>query len=212
MPSRTVHCADALTWLRSQPSFAGCSFITSLPDVSELPELGLAKWQGWFHDAATLVLSSAPNDAAVIFYQSDIHRDGRWIDKGYLCSRAAADLGIATLFHKIACKDPPGTSRAGRAAYAHLLGFSKGLRLDESRPLPDVLPDAGATTWTRGMGLGACRLACRFVLEQTNHRTIIDPFCGRGSVLAVANEMGLDAIGVEVNARRAREARKAKGT
>jgi tRNA G10 N-methylase Trm11 len=36
---------------------------------------------------------------------------------------------------------------------------------------------------------------------------VVDPFCGLGSVLAVANSMGLDAIGVEIVAKRARRAR-----
>src|SRR4051812_33884667 len=38
-PRRTVYCEDALAWLRAQPVLAGCSFITSLPDASELPAL-----------------------------------------------------------------------------------------------------------------------------------------------------------------------------
>jgi tRNA G10 N-methylase Trm11 len=36
---------------------------------------------------------------------------------------------------------------------------------------------------------------------------VVDPFCGVGTVLAVANETGLDAIGVELNRKRARKAR-----
>jgi hypothetical protein len=73
--------------------------------------------------------------------------------------------------------------------------------------MADVIPDAGATTWTRGMGVAACRAACEAVLRLTPTRAIIDPFCGHGTVLAVANAMGLDAIGVELGARRARKAR-----
>ncbi len=57
------------------------------------------------------------------------------------------------------------------------------------------------------MGVNACLAACRFVLEQTPTRTVVDPFCGRGSVLAAANALGLDAIGVELSPKRARQAR-----
>ena len=32
--------------------------------------------------------------------------------------------------------------------------------------------------------------------------TIVDPFCGVGTVLCVANEMGCDAVGVEISAKR----------
>jgi hypothetical protein len=36
---------------------------------------------------------------------------------------------------------------------------------------------------------------------------VVDPFCGRGTVLAVANAMGFDAIGVDLSAKRCRAAR-----
>jgi tRNA G10 N-methylase Trm11 len=37
---------------------------------------------------------------------------------------------------------------------------------------------------------------------------VVDPFCGLGTILAVANEHGLDAIGVELSSKRARKARR----
>jgi tRNA G10 N-methylase Trm11 len=36
----------------------------------------------------------------------------------------------------------------------------------------------------------------------------VDPFCGRGTILAVANHCGLDAVGVEISRKRARKARR----
>jgi hypothetical protein len=57
------------------------------------------------------------------------------------------------------------------------------------------------------LGSVACREACRWVLENTATRTVVDPFCGVGTVLAVANELGMDAVGVELNKKRARKAR-----
>ncbi|MEI8255492.1 MAG: SAM-dependent methyltransferase, partial [Deltaproteobacteria bacterium] len=38
-------------------------------------------------------------------------------------------------------------------------------------------------------------------------RTVLDPFCGIGSMLAVANAHGMDAVGVELSAKRAARAR-----
>jgi hypothetical protein len=205
-PARSVVCADALLWLRERTDFKGCAFVTSLPDVSELP-LSLPQWRDWFVDAAALVMQSCPEDSVAIFFQTDIKPDGAWVDKGWLCHEAAQRTGLTLLFHKIACRRPAGTITFGRPAYSHLQCYSKSLRVNPSRSSPDVLPDAGASVWTRGMGVEACRLACRFVLEQTSCRTIVDPFCGRGTVLAVANSMGLGAIGVELCRKRARQAK-----
>jgi len=73
---------------------------------------------------------------------------------------------------------------------------------------PDVLPDGGVQPGVKAMGVLACADACRFVLANTSNRTIVDPFCGWGTVLAVANALGLDAIGVDLSARMCRRARR----
>ncbi len=206
-PTRVVHCADAIEWLARQEVLAGCSIITSLPDVTELPGVGFAEWQGWFKRAAALVLSRTPPTGVALFYQTDVKRAGAWVDKAYLIQCAAEDAGVRLLFHQIVCRKPPGTATSGGAGYSHLLCFSSGLSALPGRGTADVLPDAGAMTWVRAIGLAACRAACRFVLEETPTRTVVDPFCGVGTVLAVANELGLDAIGIELNQKRARKAR-----
>jgi hypothetical protein len=56
-----------------------------------------------------------------------------------------------------------------------------------------------------------CVLLCggwphRYLLSSTNLRVVVDPFCGRGSVLAVANDLGLHAIGVDWSPKRCRYA------
>ncbi|MGC4119175.1 MAG: SAM-dependent methyltransferase [Myxococcales bacterium] len=206
-PQRTVHCADAIVWLKEPQDFAGCAFVTSLPDTSEIPALSLEDWKRWFVDAAALVMEKTPRDAPAIFFQTDIKVDGAWVDKGYLVQRAADRLGMTLLWHKIACRKAPGTITFGRPAYSHLLCYSMDLRVDLGRSSPDVLADMGASVWTRGMGLDACRLACRFVKEQTKCHTVVDPFCGKGTVLAAANEAGLAAVGVELAKKRARQAK-----
>lgn len=204
---RTVHCEDALGWLEAAGTLAGCSIITSMPDFSEFPKLSLAQWKDWFTRAAARVLASCPDDGVVIFFQTDIKPDGTWVDKGYLCQKAAESLGHELLWHKIVCRAPVGNVTFGKPAYSRMLCFSRGVRAELSRSTADVLPEAGPTTWTRGMGREACIEACRFVLEQTSTRTVVDPFCGHGTLLAVANELGLDAVGVELSPKRAKRAR-----
>ncbi|XXF78311.1 SAM-dependent methyltransferase [Myxococcaceae bacterium GXIMD 01537] len=204
---RTVYSEDALAWLAAREVLEGCSVITSLPDVSELSPLSLAEWKQWFTHAAARVMEKVPPDGVAIFYQTDIKKAGAWVDKGYLVSRAAEAVGLELLWHKVVCRRAPGTVTFGRPAYSHLLCFSRGVRVDLGRATPDVLPEAGEVTWTRGMGVQACALSCRFILEHTATRTVVDPFCGHGTALAVANAMGLDAVGVELSRKRAKKAR-----
>lgn len=205
--TRTVQKADALTWLAEQQPLAGCSIITSMPDISEFPKMSLEEWQKWFTDAAALVLSRCPDDGITIFYQTDIKRNGVWIDKGFLCQTAAQQVGSQLIAHKIVCRASAGVVSFGRPAYTHLLCFSKKIRPAIAQSFADVLPEAGETTWTRGMGVKACQLACKMVLAYTQTRTIVDPFCGHGTVLAVANALGMNAIGIDLSSKCVKKSR-----
>jgi len=205
-PERTVHHGDGLAFLAHTPLPADHAIITSLPDVSELPELGgLAAWRAWFVSTITLACRAVADDAVAIFFQTDIKHDGRWIDKGHLvlCGADAADSHA--LFHKIVCRVPPSTTTFGRPAYAHLIATSRARRLAPAASTPDVLPSLGTMTWSRAMGSAACAAAVRFAAA-CGARTIVDPFCGHGSVLAAANAEGLAAIGIEKSRRRAAKA------
>ncbi len=206
-PPRRVVCADAFEWMRTHRAEPFTSVVTSLPDASELPKLSFDEWKSWFVDAARTVIRWTPEDGVAIFFQSDVRRQGIWVDKGYLVMRAAEQESGFVLWHKIVCRAPPGTVAPGRPSYSHMICISRAARAFPHRPGPDVLPDAGATSWTRAMGVEACRVACSYLREETDTRVVVDPFCGRGTVLAVAEAMDLAAIGVDISARRCRAAR-----
>lgn len=230
--TRTILQADALEWMRANAASPDTSVITSLPDVSELT-LDLDAWKTWFTGAARDVMRWIPADGVAIFYQSDIRHRGLWVDKSYLVMRAIemvndasvvdASIGsgfadhrgheAALLWHKIVCRKPPGSIALGRPSYSHMLCVAwcrHGERAGMRYPGPDVLSDAGASTWARGMGENACRVACRFVLDEVPATKVIcDPFCGRGSVLAMAESMGFATIGIDISAKRCRAARRA---
>ena len=173
-----------------------------------MPRLGLDGWRRWFEDAAALVMACTIDEGVAIFFQSDIKHGGLWIDKGALISRAAERAGMSQLFHKIVCRKPPGTSSFGRASYAHMLGFGRGQARGQKRARIDVLPDGGFLPGPKSMGVRACVDACRFVKAETTTGKVVDPFCGWGTVLAVANALGLDAVGVDIAPRMCRRASK----
>jgi hypothetical protein len=205
---REVLCGDGVAWLARGPLPPDHAIVTSLPDASELPALGFEGWRRWFVDAAALACGAVAAGAVAIFYQTDVKRDGRWIDKSFLVQLAAERAGAALLWHKIVPRVPPGTTTFGRPAYAHLLCTSRALRLAPGTASPDVLPRLGEMTWARAMGREACDHAARFLVAHTGCRVVADPFCGVGTMLAVANAHGLAAIGVERSPRRAERARR----
>lgn len=203
-PSREVFVEDAIVWLRERAPIAGASVLTSMPDETDLFTVDRAEWKRWFVDAAELCVRAADPRGLAIFFQTDTKGAGRWLDKAALVREGALRAGAQCVFHWIAlgAKDGPRS----RAGYSHLLGFSLEATLDLSMPTRDVIT-SGDSTWTRGMSVTACRAACEAILALTPTRTVIDPFCGHGTALAVANALGLDAIGVEYARRRAKRAR-----
>lgn len=205
-PRREVHCADAVAWMQARGTLPAACAITSLPDVSEVGR-ALPVWRAWFLEAVRLVIEAVPAESAAVFFQSDIKRDGAWIDKGAMVTRAAEEAGARVLFHKIVCRRPPGTATGGRPGYTHLIAVSRGMVCPDVLPIPDVITDAGAQKWVRAMGVRAAAHAVRFARDQVGAKVVFDPFCGVGTVPAVANALGLDAIGVELSRKRAEQAR-----
>lgn len=204
---RTVHQADALAWLDAHAAEPGTSVFTSLPDVCETPGLSLPEWKEFFVSAARRFIRWLPSDGVAIFFQSDIRHQGAWVDKGYLILKAAEEANAHLVWHKIVCRRPPGTIAQGRASYSHMICVSPVPRPTPVRPGPDVLPDGGRQNWSRAMGETACRVACRFLAEETATRVVVDPFCGKGSALAIANAFGFESVGVDLSPARCRAAR-----
>lgn len=205
-PRREIICADAIAWMRARGRIDGACAVTSLPDVSELGKT-LPVWREWFLTAVRLVVDAVPADSAALFFQSDIKRDGAWIDKGALVIRAAEDAGARVLFHKIVCRRPPGMLTQGRPGFSHLIAVSKAMKCPDILPIPDVVPDAGRSLWVRAMGVRAAAHAVRFARDQVGAKLIFDPFCGVGTIPTVANALGLDALGIELAKKRCEQSR-----
>ena len=206
VPQREVHRTDGVAWLAGATLPADHAVVTSLPDVSELGGMPFAEWRAWFVDTVALVCRQVADDAVAIFYQTDIKREGRWVDKSFLVQLGAEAAGSSLLWHKVVCRIPPGGVAFGRPAYAHMLCVSRSRRLPSGRSSADVLPALGTMTWPRAMGTAACEAAARFLVAETDARVVVDPFCGVGTMLAVANAYGLDALGCELSRRRAARA------
>jgi len=210
MTSRIVHLADGVAYLASAQLPSDHAIITSLPDHSETP-LEVAAWRRWFVDTVALACRAVADDGVAIFYQTDVKHEGRWIDKGHLVHSGIDAAGSHLLWHKIVCRESPGTATYGRPGYTHMLCASRARTLSIGSSTADVLPALGHMSWSRAMGAAACEHAIDFVAS-LQVRVVVDPFCGQGSILAAANARGMDAIGVELSKRRASKARNATTT
>lgn len=205
-PQRTVLHADALEWLRAHPARPGCSVVASMPDVTEWG-VTLEVWQERFLEAARLCLLATPPDGITVFFQTDARAEGRWVSKGGLVIQAAAALGVPMLWHKMVLQRPPNTSLHARAGYSHLIAFSQQVRIPGTHATPDVLPDRGLVSWSHSMGTRAAVRAMRDIraFSPATH-TVVQPFCGIGTALVVANQHGFHTIGIELNRRRVEQA------
>ncbi len=205
--TREVHEADAIAWLQQADLVADAAIVTSLPNVDEFQHGNFDRWRTWFVDAAKLVMEKTPSDSAAVFFQTDIKRDGVWIDKSFLLQLAAEQTDCELIWHKSVLRAPLGTTTNARPGYAHLLCFAPKLRSHDGNATPDVLPQLGTMAWPRAMGMDVATFAITWLRDHANAKTIVAPFCGTGTALAVANQLALHAVGIERSKSRAAKAR-----
>lgn len=200
---REVVCADALEWLPRHPGVG--AVVTSLPDAHELG-WPLDQWAPWFAAAARACLRAAAPGAGCVFYQTDRKAAGRLHSKAGVLLRVAAEEGAGLLWHKIVLRRGVGATDLHRPGYSHLLAFSRGGKPGPATP--DVL-ESGRLVYPDAMGAAAALVAVRFALRAA--RTVCDPFCGWGTVLAAAESLGgdaVDAVGVDIDPAQCDRARR----
>lgn len=190
-PSREVICTDALPWMAEHEGAGGV--VTSLPDADEMG-WEIPAWRDWFTEAAGLALAVPGPDATAVFYQTDRKYEGAVESKAALLMLVAEARRYRMLWHKIALRRDVGKIDLHRPGYTHLMAFSR-----EAKPgpaTPDVFP-AGTMVYPNAMGATAAEVAINLV--SATSPVIYDPFCGRGSVLAIANALGHDAVGIDID-------------
>jgi hypothetical protein len=193
---RTVFTGDAFGWLADVERGP---VVAQLPDAHEI-DLEIDEWREWFDSAigACLGASSGPT----VFLQTDRKADGTWISKAQMVMNHAAISGRALLWHKVALRRGVGKVDVHRPGYTHVLAIGPGR---PGRPRPDVLK-ASRRLWENGAPAGVAMMVAEYLREQ-GHTKLINPFCGRGTLLAAAEACGLDALGAEIDPVRAQWAR-----
>jgi len=91
-----------------------------------------------------------------------------------------------------------------------------GSGVDLGTAVPDVLA-RGPKPWglrkcARCMGAHCVEVVLRWAQRRLpDVHTVVDPFCGAGTVLAIANVLRMSAVGVDLSPKRARQAAKLDG-
>lgn len=189
-PQRVVECMDAVPLLWASGPDRWPAIVTSLPDAAEIDmapaSVGYARW---LRGAASACFHAAP---IVVFYQTDRRADQQWLSKAQLILDAARGAAMPLRWHKIVLRRPPNVTDLRRPGYSHMLAFSR--RPVPYVPAPDVVGPSGMV-YENGMDVAATHLAMRWVAGAA--ASVCDPFCGHGTVLALANQMGMDAFGID---------------
>lgn len=189
--SKVIHEADALEWLPAHHKLG--SIVTSLPDADEVG-LSVLEWREWFKKAARHCMLAASLDCPVIFYQTDRKAEGEWHSKAGILLEAANEVGNSLLWHKIVLRREPGKVDLYRPGFSHFMAF--GMKCGPGKTTPDIMR-VGRTLYPNGMGLGAAIQGVKFAKQHSNK--LCDPFCGRGTVPAVADAYGMKAVGVDID-------------
>ena len=190
-PERTIYCKDAIPWLQLHKKLD--SIVTSIPEMDEV-KLSFKDYVPFFRNTARLCLEAVKDKGYCIFLQTDRKYKG-WVDKSYLISDEANKLGIRMIWHKIALRTEVGKADIFRPTYSHMLCYSKEGAI--GIPVTDVV-QRGEVTYANGFGIDAVKLVIQF-LKKHKIKSVVDPFVGSGTVVAVANAMGLNSIGVDID-------------
>lgn len=190
---KKIIMGDALEWMRQ--NLGAGAIITSPPDADEIGER-TENWIDFFRLSVELCFGAAAPNCPVVFYVTDRKNGGRLWSKSYEIISIGSKCNFHLMRHKIALRRGPGKVDLHRPGYTHLIAFNTALR--PGSPTPDVF-DRGKAFYADGMGVNAAEIACRYVDSVTSPDVVvINPFCGRGAIPAMAEAIGRDSIGIEL--------------
>lgn len=196
---RQIFCQDAMKWLPTQKNLD--SIVTSIPEMEEM-KMGLDEYIAFFRAAAVACMKAVKDEGYAIFLQTDRKYHG-WIDKSYHISAAAEEAGLRMVWHKIALRTDVGKADLFRPTFSHVLCYTK--KGPVGKPFADVFP-RGEISYTHAFGRDAVSRVILY-LKEAGIRTVVDPFVGSGTTVAVANEFGLHGIGVDIDPEQCKKAR-----
>jgi hypothetical protein len=191
--TREVICGDSLDILKGFKDLH--CIITSLPDMEEIGLKNIPDYYHWMEKACDTLIGTLSQKGIIFFYQTNRKYQGTVIDKNQLITTKFFMAGYSKVFEKIVLRQAPDTVDRYRPTYTNLFAFSETLKAHQ--PTPDVIY-RGEMLYKNAMGMNAIKVCLDYVREHVECRLVLDPFCGQGSVLKVANDYGYDSIGIDI--------------
>lgn len=203
--SRKIITADSLEWLSTQKDGSIPNVITGICDLDEI-DMDVNEYIKFFNKIGTLIFQKLNPAGYAIFIQTDRKYQREWIDKSYMLTDLAYKHGYKMVWHKIVLHRDVDKTDLHRPCYAHMLCYTK--TGTSGAATPDVIPVSGRL-YKNGTPIEAAVRAVEFVKRYTKAGPyILDPFVGQGTIPAVANAFGLNAVGIDIDATQAAKAEK----
>jgi hypothetical protein len=200
--SREIIVDDSLNYLSRVAVLP--NVVTGICDLDEI-DMTMPDYLQFFKDIASLIFKKLDKQGYAIFIQTDRKFEGAWFDKSYMLTSIAMSYGCKLVWHKIVLHRDVDHTDLHRPCYAHMLCYTYTGK--PGAAFPDVLP-VSKKMYKNGTPLGAAKAAINFIRQNNKRNTkIVDPFVGQGTIVAVANSYGLDAIGIDIDPKQADLAR-----
>lgn len=197
--SRQIIVADSLKWLSGLRPKSIPNVVTGICDMDEI-NLDLPKYLDFFKKIANLIFSKTDPNGYAIFIQTDRKYQREWIDKSALLSECARQNGFKMVWHKIQLlRDVDGTD-LHRPTYSHVLAYT--VNGTTGAAFPDVFP-VSKRLYKNGTPIEAAQRSLEFVKRYSKTPVVIDPFVGQGTIPAIANSLGMDAVGIDIDPKQA---------
>jgi len=193
---KTVIHADSLKWLSKTNNTY--SFVTGIPDMDEV-NLPLDEYIKFYEKTAKLIFSRLDKEKGyAIFIQTDRKINRSWFDKSYHLTKVAFECGLRLLFHKIVLDRGVGKINLHRPTYKHLVCYCWNPQLGPGAASTDVL-DVSSKIYSNSTPLLAAQYAVGFMKKNAPDLILCDPFCGRGTIINCARDIGLQSIGIDID-------------
>ena len=206
--SRTIIQADSQKWLKTIPDNVIPNVLTGICDLNEI-NLSLDKYLSFFKNIASSIFQKLSKNGYAIFIQTDRKHNRTWIDKSQILTNIANDKGLKLIWHKIVLLRGVDRTDLHRPTYSHMLCYAYP-QMTTGAATPDVIP-VSKRLYKNGTPLEAAKRSIEFIKRYTKSKhLIIDPFVGQGTIAVLANNVGMDVIGVDIDPEQCEKAEDAE--